>query len=304
MAFTCLNCIRECPPGFSFCGRKDNSGQLVQKSIFCAALVDRLFEKPIFYFGPDIPILSLGSWGCNFRCRGCQNASLSWTTTGSGLGSLTLDPGAIVRLTVENACRGIAFTYNEPAVHLEALEEIAAECRSAGLITILVTNSTLTGTSARRIAPFIHAVAADIKSFEDGFYQEYCGSGAIRDVATRVRDCILEFCRMGCHVEIRTNIIPGANDGDKNLNAIAEWIQAQLGPDTPWHLTRFFPAHELHGLPRTPTAVLLRAQRIGIASGLNRVHVHYAKGCDCARETALIRTDAAGVSRVTKSCCG
>ncbi len=97
MALSCSGCIRECPPGTSFCGRRDGAGRLADKGGFCAAAVDRLFDKPVFYFGYDIPILSLGSWGCNFRCRGCQNASLSWTTTGEGLPKLTLDPGAIIQ---------------------------------------------------------------------------------------------------------------------------------------------------------------------------------------------------------------
>ena len=304
MAHSCSGCIRECPPGSSYCGRRDDSGGLIQKNSFCAALVDCLFEKPVYYYGPDIPILSLGSWGCNLRCRGCQNAPLSWTTTGDGLRALTLDAGAIIDLALTNHCRGVAFTYNEPAVYLEAVAGIAAACRAEGLVTILVTNSTLTCAATRRIAPWLDVVAADIKSFNDGFYRDYCGAGAILDVAAKVRDCILEFHRAGCHVEVRTNIIPEANDADGDLAAIAVWIHAQLGANTPWHLTRFFPAHELHGLSRTPTAVLLRAQRIGIASGLTHVHAHYSKGCDCARETAMVQLDGNGVPRMAKSCCG
>ncbi len=203
-----------------------------------------------------------------------------------------------------NHCRGVAFTYNEPAVYLEALEEIAACCRAAGLVTVLVTNSTLTRAATRRIAPLIDVVAADIKSFADGFYRDYCGAGAILDAAAKVRECIREFHGAGCHVEIRTNVIPGANDGDGNLAAIAGWIHERLGSTTPWHVTRFFPAHELQGRAWTPTQVLLRAQRIGIASGLKHVHAHYSKGCDCAGETAMIRLDGNGEPRMAKPCCG
>ena len=304
MHLGCGDCLRDCPPGLSFCGRKDSSGKLIREFAFCAALIDRLFEKPVNFFSADIPLLSLGSWGCNFRCRGCQNAALSWTTDGAGLERVDLEPGAVVRMATENGCRGVAFTFNEPAVYLPAVAEVAAECRRAGLVTVLVTNSTLSVAAVQRIAPWINAVAADIKSFSDRFYCEYCGAEGISRVAAGVRECIGEFCRAGCHVEIRTNIIPGGNDDEEDLTAIAEWIQTHLGPRTPWHLTRFFPGHELIALQRTPTSILLRAQRIGIASGLKHVHAHYSKGCDCASKTAMIRVDGPGVLRVTRTCCG
>jgi pyruvate formate lyase activating enzyme len=256
--------------------------------------VDTLFDKPILHFSDNFDVLSIGSWGCNFRCRGCQNAWLSWTVTGEGLGRLDLKPKEIAALTLERGCKGIAYTYNEPAVLLDSLEEIAAEAKTAGLVNILVTNSTFTPESAGRIASLIDVVAADIKSMDDSFYFNYCGAEGIGSPADKILACIRTFRAFGCHVEVRTNVIPGGNDQEDNFRGIAGWIKKNLGAYAPWHITRFFPAHELRHLAPTPATTLFAAQRIGRDSGLSHVHVFLDKGCDCAPNKAMM---------MIKGCC-
>ena len=39
--------------------------------------VDPIEKKPLFHFYPGSMVLSLGSLGCNFRCRYCQNWNIS-----------------------------------------------------------------------------------------------------------------------------------------------------------------------------------------------------------------------------------
>lgn len=35
-------------------------------------------DKPLIHFHPGSRCLSVGTFGCNFRCKGCQNHELSW----------------------------------------------------------------------------------------------------------------------------------------------------------------------------------------------------------------------------------
>jgi len=256
--------------------------------MFCAVSVDRLFDKPIIYYTENVKTLSIGSWGCNFRCPGCQNAGLSWSETGLGIGAVELNPDQIIDLAKENCCRGICYTYNEPAILLESIEKIAGKARENGLFNILVTNSTLTVKSAQRIARYTDAVAADIKSLEDAFFYAYCGAKGIPNVTRKILDCIRTFHEAGCHLEIRTNIIPGGNDREENLHGIASWIRVNLGSEIPWHVTRFFPANKLMDIGRTPIRILLKAQQIGLDEGLKYVLPHFSKGCDCAGEKQMI----------------
>ena len=35
--------------------------------------VDPIEKKPLYHFYPGTQAYSIGSWGCNFHCSGCQN---------------------------------------------------------------------------------------------------------------------------------------------------------------------------------------------------------------------------------------
>ncbi len=296
----CSNCIRECKIGNSFCHRRDANGFLKDKNRYNAVSFDFLFDKPIKHFRENGKLLSLGSWGCNFRCLGCQNAKLSWAETGYDLGFRELSPDEAVDLSVANNCTGICYTYNEPAILPESIEEIACRAKEKGLYNVLVTNSTLTEKSAKRISGFIDTVAADIKSLSDEFYYEYCGATGIPDVTARILSCIRTFHDAGTHVEVRTNIIPGANDQKENFHGIASWIRDNLGEKTPWHLTRFFPSHKLSQLSSTSLETLVEAQTAGIKEGLMFTYIYPDKGCDCAKETSLVKPEP---EKTSAHCC-
>jgi pyruvate formate lyase activating enzyme len=265
--------------------------------------VDTLFEKPVIHFRENVKVLSIGSWGCNLRCLGCQNVKLSWAVSCDGLDYMDLKPSEIVEMAKANGCRGICYTFNEPAILKETIEDIAGEARKNGLFNVYVTNSTLTVRSARQLGRYLDVVAADIKSMTDAFYYEYCGASGIPDVANKILECIRGFSEEGCHMEVRTNIIPGGNDREENFHGIASWIRDNLGPDTPWHITRFFPANKLTDTGQTSTGMLLKAQAIGFEEGLKFVHLFFNKGCDCAKNMFFIGKEAEKEIVSLHSCC-
>jgi len=299
----CPICIRECSIGSSFCRRRDENGLLKQRCRFNAVFVDSLFDKPVIHFKENTKVLSIGSWGCNFRCLGCQNASLSWSETGCDLGYREMTADDVIKLALEKDCHGICFTFNEPAILLEMVDEVASNAREHGLFNVLVTNSTLSEKSTKRISGNIDAVAADIKSLGDDFYYKYCGAEGIRGVADKILKCIRTFHDSGNHIEVRTNIIPGANDQIENFHDIASWIGDNLGRTTPWHITRFFPAHRLNHLWPTSSETLREAQKAGIEEGLKFVHIYPDKGCDCAKEAALIKQQKEPETASSHCCC-
>ena len=69
------------------------------------------------------------------------------------------------------------------------------------------------------------------------------------------------------HVEVVTNLIPGYNDDERELRGMAAWIRVSLGPETPWHVTRFHPHHELTHVPPTPIEILERLRNPGKEAG-------------------------------------
>jgi pyruvate formate lyase activating enzyme len=77
----------------------------------------------------------------------------------------------------------------------------------------------------------------------------------------------------GMHVECVTNVVPTINDSEEELRAVARWIATGLGPETPWHITRFFPYLEFSHIDPTPMTTLYRARDIGVEEGLTAIHL-------------------------------
>jgi len=96
-----------------------------------------------------------------------------------------------------------------------------------------------------------------------------------------------------CHVEIVTNLIPGVNDSIEDIKGIAEWIASSMGPETPWHITRFYPHYRWSDRPPTTIDGLERAREIGRNAGLYYVYIgnvfgHEGENTYCPRCGALL----------------
>ena len=269
--------------------------------------------KPVRHYRPGTRVLSVGSYGCNFRCGGCHNLEISWGVTALDAlarGESTAaycPPEALVAAAQRHGAQGIAFTYSEPAVWLEYVLDVSRAARAAGLYTVYVSNSFVTDEALELMAPWVDVLCSDIKSLEAAFYQEICPVASVEQVL----GTLARAQALGIHVETRTNIIPGKNDDPAMLADIAGWIREHLGAGSPWHITRFFPAYKLAHLPATPTETLEAARRAGLAAGLRHVYVYDDKGCDCARENlpvaAWLDQDPEALHAVKKcaaSCCG
>ena len=82
----------------------------------------------------------------------------------------------------------------------------------------------------------------------------------------------------GVLVEVTTLLIPGANDDPEELKALAQFLAEALGPETPWHISRFHPTYRMTDRPVTPLETLNRARDIGMAAGLRYVYVGNVPG--------------------------
>jgi pyruvate formate lyase activating enzyme len=252
---------------------------------------DPIEKKPLFHFYPGSLAFSLGGWGCNFHCLHCQNWEIACTDVPSG--SQYLAPAEQVRLAAQQQCQGIAWTYNEPTVWFEYTLESAKLARERGLYTAYVTNGFMTPEALDLIGPWLDAWRVDVKGFSDGLYarlarvREWRG---ILDVAVRARR------RWNMHVEVVTNVIPGWNDDDAQLQGIARWVATELGELTPWHVTRSFPMHQLRDTTPTPLETIEHALEVGRRAGLKFVYSGNMRGpgedtvCYSCGRTVIHRT--------------
>ncbi len=75
----------------------------------------------------------------------------------------------------------------------------------------------------------------------------------------------------GVWLEVTTLLIPGLNDSDEELHAMAQWMVTELGPEVPWHFSAFHPDYRMLDRPPTPPATLKRARSIAMDAGMRYV---------------------------------
>jgi pyruvate formate lyase activating enzyme len=278
----CRTCQWRCrinPGKYGACGMYQNKeGALFNLNYarISSAAADPIEKKPLFHFHPGTLCFSLGTLGCNFQCKHCQNWEISTADSASLLSACReLLPEAAIKLAKQSGCKGIAWTYNEPIIWFEYTLDSARLAKQNNLYTVYVTNGFATPDALDTIGPYLDAWRVDIKGFTDDFYRKLAGVPhwrEILDVTKRAK----EKWRM--HVEVVTNIIPTMNDDDAQLTGLAQWIHDELGELTPWHVTRFYPHHQLTDLPPTPLETIEKACEIGKKAGLKFVYAGNVPG--------------------------
>jgi len=234
-----------------------------------AAAADPIEKKPLYHFFPGAPTLSFGGFGCNFSCRFCQNAAISRPPTDEWRTVPPTDPADAPRAARARDCRIVSFTYNEPIVNFEWVTAAARACRAEGLETVAVTAGYIQPEPRAEFFAAMSAANVDLKSFREDFYRRRCGARLQPALDTLV------WLRRHTNVwlELTTLLIPGENDDPAELDDLAGWVRAELGPDTPLHFSGFFPAAEMRDRPPTPPAALRRARERARAAGLRHVYV-------------------------------
>jgi pyruvate formate lyase activating enzyme len=275
----CNTCQRRCvidDGKTGWCMTRKNEGGALYSLIYgevSSISINPIEKKPVFHFYPGSKWLSIGSLGCNFRCPGCQNWDIAHWKHGE-MRTEYVSPDKLVAQAKDTGCIGISWTFNEPAIWFEYTLDAAKLAKEHGLYTNYVTNGFITDEALDMIAPFLDVYRVDIKAFDE---KTYMRTGHIKqfrgilDVAEKAKE-------YGMHVEIVTNVTPGFNDNETELHGIASWIKNSLGPETPWHITRFYPHLELSHLSPTPIPVLEKAWEIGKEEGLWYVYLGNVPG--------------------------
>lgn len=275
----CGICQRRCrirEGGVGYCRTKIHYQGTLYDTIYgviSSANADPIEKKPVFHYRPGSMCFSVGTLGCNFRCVFCQNWQIAYADaveSEAGVCTTGVTPQRLVDLAKQQGCEGVAWTYNEPGIWLNYTLDCAQLCKRDDLYTVYVTNGYATPEHLDTIGPYLDVYRVDIKSMDGLFYQKLVKIPSVQgilDVAVRARD------KWNMHVECVTNVIPGWNDSQENLTKTARWIADALGPETPWHVTRFFPYGELSDVPPTPPETLLEAVRVGRDCGLKFVYI-------------------------------
>ncbi len=256
--------------------------------------IDPIEKKPLFHVKPGSRAFSIATAGCNFRCTFCQNSAISQLSGGSprpsdttpkregrtthpphlpAISGVEMDPETLVAQAIKGKCASIAYTYTEPTIYFELALETATLAKEKGLLNIFVTNGFMSKAVLQKATPVLDAANVDLKAFTDDFYKKWC-HGRLEPV----KENLILMKSLGILVEVTTLLIPGLNDTPEELSAMAQFLVEKLGPETPWHISRFHPTYRMKDRSATPIDTLKMAHAIGKAAGLRYVYTGNAPG--------------------------
>jgi pyruvate formate lyase activating enzyme len=270
----CTACARYCKIGegqVGLCGVRgvhDGKLWLYVYGRVITGHVDPIEKKPVMHFRPGSKIFSVATTGCNWLCRYCQNWDISQRRKVEGI---EVEPQDVVKMTLEQGCQGLAYTYNQPTIFMEFARDIGMAARKAGLMNIFVSNGYDTPEAVAEMPKFLDCITVDFKgSGETKFVQRYIGipnADPIFDTLQRIRDT------KATHIEITDLIVPQVGDDLEAAKKLSKFVYDELGPDTPIHFLRFHPDYKMNEFPWTPVETLEKHCEVATAAGLKYVYI-------------------------------
>lgn len=249
--------------------RENQGGKLVSRVYgqLIAGRPDPVEKKPLFHFLPGTRTFSIATGGCNFRCPFCQNHDISQVFYDQkGLPTQYVSPEEIIRQARESGCASVACTYTEPTIYFEYAYDVASLAREAVLANCWVTNGFMTPEAIDKIAPFLAAANVDLKCHDPKTYRDFLGGGL-----EGVLESLACLHEKGIWLEVTTLLVPGLNDSEAEIERMAEAI-ADISPDIPWHISRFFPQYRHQEAPPTPVETVLKALEMGRKASLRYLY--------------------------------
>jgi len=140
------------------------------------------------------------------------------------------------------------------------------------------------------------------------FYKQLCGISDEKPI----KKALKIYKEGGVWIEITNLVIPGYNDSDDIANGIINWIKENLGVDTPFHISRFFPHYKLTDIEPTPIATLEHIALLAEKAGLKYIYIgnvysHTREHTYCPKcKTIVIERHGYEISKVNTKCpkCG
>jgi pyruvate formate lyase activating enzyme len=276
----CQACNHYCqiaPGSRGVCGVRENRDGKLYSLVYgkiAAKNIDPIEKKPLFHFFPGTKSLSIATVGCNFRCLYCQNADIAQLPKENilfqqeNVPGINLTPENVVSEALLSGTLSISYTYSEPTIFIEFALETMRLAQKKKIKNIWVTNGYTSKEVLKEALPYLDAANIDIKGFTEEFYNKVCGA-KLKPVLETAK----AMKRAGVWVEITTLVVPGQNDTGEHFKGIAKFIANELGKETPWHISKFFPTYKLGNLSPTPPSSMLQAYELGKKAGLQYVYL-------------------------------
>lgn len=214
--------------------------------------------------------------GCNYKCVGCQNWTISqYPDNGTPIRGY-IDPAELAEECVAalNSRAGRAmgadrmfFSGGEATVNLPYIEKVVEEARKIdpAVKVNFDTNGFMTEESLRRVLGFTTSVTFDIKAFTEETHRALTGcpsAPVLRNAKTLGREAPAKVW------EYRILVIPGMNEGE--IEPISGFI-AGIDPSLPVNFLAFRPNFVAEDHPGASRQLMERCVDVARSSGLTNV---------------------------------
>ena len=266
----CANYCKIADGSVGICKQHKNvNGELFDLSygIVSSLSPDPVEKKPLNHFMPGTFTYSIGGFGCNMTCLHCQNYIISHEYE-KFCDGIKILPETIVENALKYNCKSIAWTYNEPTIHLPFNKKTSLLAKSKNLKVIYVSNGYMSNNSLQEILTFVDAFNIDLKSMSEKFYKKVCGVDL--DI---VLDNLRNIYLAGKHLEVTNLIINDYNDSLEEIEQLCDFIVDELSVDVPLHFSRAFPYYKMRDIEPTNKEILFKAREIAIKKGIKNVYL-------------------------------
>lgn len=229
-----------------------------------SAIESRPIEiKPFFHYWPGSTALTFSTWSCNFSCLWCQNFHISKSLPEPAK-AVYQSPERIVELAIYNGDDGLCASFQEPTLLSEWALSLFKLGKDKGIkYCCFVSNGYMTLDVLKALCDVgMDGLKIDIKG-NDETYKKYCGGADVEKIWRNAR----QAKKLGLHVEIVNLVVRGVNDDEETLRWVIEKHLESVGPYTPIHFTRYYPAYKFNN-PPTKVETLEKAYEMAKKAGV------------------------------------
>ncbi len=158
--------------------------------------------------------------GCPLRCAWCQNPE-SFVSDAAR----AMTPAAIVAEVLRDrdffavSGGGMTVSGGEPLLHLAPVRALLAEAKRHGLHTCVQTSGAVPSENVAAVLGLVDVFQFDLKHMNAERHRAL--TGATNERILRNATLLVE---RGATVQFRTPLVPGVNDDEENLNALAQFF--------------------------------------------------------------------------------
>ncbi len=266
---------------------KDNKLNLLNFGKLTSIETVQIESVPLFHFLPSSQTLLIKSIGKNLRGQLFYDDIMKE----KGRKIQEIYPDDLVEEAEKRNVSSITFS-GDAEVYFEFAYKVARFAKRSNISTVFCTHGYVEEEPIKKIGKYLDAALVEIVASADPeFYKRFVGIGEVSPIFTTLK----QLMKQRVFIEISNLIVPKLGDNVEFCKKLAEFINAELGPEIPFHILQFHPVSGLSELPKTPLKVLERCVEEARMAGLRYVYISNVENsyrntyCYNCRELLIVR---------------